>query len=279
MNKLLRLKTIKANSLLKRIAMKNILLFTCIFALALTACRKPEPGIDPNGNETTDTLVKKYLVKTYISNPEEPEKIIEWDEGFKKINRIVTKPGNPSFEVAYDFEYYGDDSIRVVISLPEYSSFWYIGFSNYICHLNDGRITTVDYYLYDAYQYTEEYNYDERGRLISVLNNGEHPHGNYYEWDEDNVCKTRGVLPESDIHEYNDFCEHIDPEYSMPFVLFCGKTAQYGDGYLTKPLWKNWRKWNGICKHEVDKDGYVTLSYFVNLEGDTLPHTHYVYSN
>ena len=132
--------------------MRSFILLSCIFALALTACRKPEPGIGPNG-ETVDTLVKKYLVKTYISNPDEPEKIIEWDESFKKIKRIVTKPGNPSFEVAYDFEYYGDDSLRVVISLPEHSSFWYIGFSNYICHLNDGRITTVDYYLYDAYHH------------------------------------------------------------------------------------------------------------------------------
>ena len=98
--------------------MKKILLFTCIFALALTACRKPEPGIDPNGNETTDTLVKKYLVKTYISNPEEPEKIIEWDEGFKKINRIVTKPGNPSFEVACRYRMSSSTSVPLFRKHP-----------------------------------------------------------------------------------------------------------------------------------------------------------------
>lgn len=258
--------------------MKKLFILICMMALVMTACRKPEPGGSDNG-ETADTIVKKYLVKTYISNPDEPEKTIEWDEGFKRIKRIVTKPDNPSFEVAYDFAYYDDDSLRVVISLPEHSSFWIVGFSTFTCHLDDGRITTVDYYRYDVYQYTEEYSYDERGRLISVINNGEHPHGIYFEWDGDNVCESRDAFSESTIHEYHDFCEHIDPEYTMPFVLFSGWTAQYGDGYLTKPLWKNWRKWDGICKHEVDEDGYVTTSYFVNMEGDTLPHTHYVYSN
>ncbi len=250
-----------------------------MIALAMTACRKPQPGLNPDESETTDTLVRKYLVKTYMSNPNEPEKIIEWEEGFKRIKRIVTKPGNPFFEVAYDFEYFGKDSLRVNISLPEHSSLWIVGFSTFTCHLNEGKITTVDYYRYDAYQYTEEYVYDERGKLISVINDGEHPHGIYYEWDDDNVCEIRDASSENIIHEFHDFCEHIDPEYTMPFVLFNGWTAQYGDGYLAKPLWKNWRKWDGVCKHDVDKDGYVILSYFVNMLGDTLPHTHYVYSN
>ncbi|MDO5315211.1 MAG: hypothetical protein Q4F82_03790 [bacterium] len=257
--------------------MKKLFVIICTMALAMTACRKPEPGVNPNG-ETTDTLVKKYLVSTYISSPNEPEKIIEWDEGYKRINRIVTKPGNPHFEVAYDFEYYGNDSLRVAISLPEHSSLWFIGFSNYTCHLNNGQITTVDYYLYDTYQYTEEYTYNEKGRLISVLNNGEHPHGNYYEWNDENVCKIRNILPDSNIHEYHDFCEHIDPEYTMPFVLFKGWTAQYGDGYLTKPLWKNWRKQDGTCKHKVDEDGYVTMTYSLDSDGDTVSFIHYVYS-
>lgn len=254
--------------------MKRYIILISIVSLALTACRKPEPGIVPDNNET---VVKKYLVKTYYSNPDQPEKIIEWDEGFQRIERIVTKPETP-YEVAYDFEYFGNDSLRVILSLPEHSSFWYVGFSSFIGHLHDGRITTVDYYLYDTYQYSEKYSYDEKGRLISIINNGEHPHGVIYEWDGDNVCESRDFYPGNTIHEYHDFCNHIDPEYTMPFVLFNGWTAQYGDGYLTKPLWKNWRSWDGICKHEVDEDGYVTLSYFINMEGDTLPHTHYVYS-
>ena len=42
--------------------------------LSLTACHKAEsPGGTP---EPTDTVVKKYLVKEYIENPDEPEKII-----------------------------------------------------------------------------------------------------------------------------------------------------------------------------------------------------------
>lgn len=257
--------------------MKKHFMFICMMALAVSACHKPEPN-----NGDTEPTVKKYLVKTYISDPEQPEKTIEWDDGFKKIKRVVTKPGNPSYEITYDFEYYGDDSLRVIMSLPEHSPLWFIEFSNYTCHLKDGRITSVDYYRYNVYQYTEEYNYDERGRLINVLNNGEHPHGSCYEWDEENVCEIKSVFPESNIiYESHDFCEHIHPEYTMPFVLFCGWTAPYGDGYLTKPLWKNWSNWNGnttLCMHEYDEDGYVTLSYFINTEGDTLPHTHYVYS-
>ena len=260
--------------------MKKNFLIICMIALAMTACRKPEPGAETNG-ETTDTLVKKYLVKTFISNPDQPEKTIEWQEGFRRIKRIVTKPGNPSFEVTYDFEYYGDDSLRVSISLPEHSSLWFIGFSNYTCHLHNGRITTVDYYLYDTFQYTEKYTYDEKGRLISVLNNGEHPHGNYYEWNDENVCKIKTILPDGNLHEYHDFCEHIDPEHTMPFVLFSGWTSQYGDGYLTKPLWRNWRKGNvdmDGCKHRFDEDGYVTLTYTIDHNMDTVPFLHYVYS-
>ena len=261
----------------------NTSVLLCVLALMLFACQKPEP--EPYGGETTDTtetVVKKYLVKTYYSDPDQPEKIIEWDEGFKKIKRIVTKPGNPSFEVAYDFEYFGDDSLSVNISLPEHSSLWIIGFSTFICHLDNGRITTVDYYRYDTYQYTEEYSYDEKGKLISVINNGEQPHGVIYEWDGDNVCESRDAFSESSIHDYHVFCEHIDPEYTMPFVLFNGWTAPYGDGYLTKPLWKNWRKWDmdmEVCKHDYDEDGYVTLTYLIGADGDTIPFTHYVYSN
>lgn len=262
--------------------MKRILFWLGLIALVTTACKpEPEPGGFNGGgsNDTTETLVKKYLVKEYTIDPEQPEKIIEWDEEYKRIERIITKPGNPLYEVAYDFEYFNNDSMRMVISLPENSAFWYIGFSNCTCHLEEGKIVTVDYYRYDVYQYTDEYHYDEEGRIISVLNNGEHLHGQYYEWDGDNVVEIRGVLPESITQEYTDFCDHIHPEYTMPFVLFTGWTAQYGDGYLTKPLWKNWRKSDGSCKHEVDEDGYVTLSYFVDIKGDTISYTHYVYAS
>ena len=258
--------------------MNRYIAITCFIVSMFTACIKPNTDIESNDNETIDTIVKKHLITTYLSDPDQPEKIIEWEEGYERISRIVTKPGNPSFEVAYDFEYYGDDSLRVIISLTQHSSFWFIGFSSFTCHLSKGRISTIDYYLFNTYQYTEEYSYDERGRLISVLNHGEHPHGNYYEWDGENVCSIKSLLSENNPQEYHAFCQHIDPEYSMPYVLFCGWTAQYGDGYLTKPLWKNCKKTHGMCLHHVDEDGYVTSAYFVNEEGDTISNTHYVYS-
>lgn len=255
--------------------MRNYLILILLI-LSLTACHKTEsPGGTP---EPTDTVVKKYLVKEYIENPDEPEKIIEWVEGFDRINRIVIKPGNPSFEVAYDFEYYANDSMRVLISFPDQSSLWYITYSNYMCHFCDGRIYDIDYYLYDTYQYTEEYNYDEKNRLISVINNGEQPHGICYVWDDDNVIEIRDAISDTITQEYHDFCAHIDPEFTMPYVLFGG--PYYRDGYLTKPLWKNWRKWDMdmvTCQHEYDGDGYVTLTYLVN-EGDTIHFMHYEYS-
>lgn len=262
--------------------MKKRTVIFCLLAFALAACKPdPEPEPMPNdggqNNDTTETVVKKYLVKEYFSDPDQPERIIEWEDGFERIKRIVTKPGNPMYEVTYNFEYYNDDSLRVEISLPEQTAFWIIGFSSFTAYLSAGKIAKINYFRDGVLHYTEEYNYDDRGRLISVLNNGEHPHGQYYKWDDENVVEIRNVG--GNLQNFDDFCEHIHPEYTMPFVLFNGYTAQYGDGYITKPLWKNWRKWDGICKHDIDEDGYVTLSYFVNLEGDTLPHTHYVYSD
>lgn len=263
--------------------MRKRLIGLFIIALAMTACKPdPEPNVDPNGggtSDTTETVVKKYLVKEYHSNPDQPEKIIEWDEEYKRILRIVTKPGNSMYEVAYNFKYYGADSLRVDIALPEHTAFWYVGFSSFTAYLNEGKITHINYYIYDSYLYTEDYSYDDQGRLVSILNNGEHPHGVYYKWEGENVCESWNMPPSGGTQEYGDFCEHIHPEYTMPFVLSNGYTAQYGNGYIIRPLWKNWRKWDGVCKHEVDDDGYVTLSYYVNSEGDTLPHTHYVYSN
>lgn len=256
--------------------MKKYIMFTCIMVMALIACHKPEPNKD-----TSEIVVKKYLAKTYISNPDQPEKIIEWDEGFNRIQRIVTKPGNPSYEIDYNFEYYGYDSLRVVISLPEHSFYWYMNFTNYICHLHEGKILAVDYYFDTIFQYSENYNYDNQGRLISIITNEEHlPRANYFEWEGENVVEHRCVV-EGDVTSalhYDNFCEHIHPEYTLPYFLR-GHIASEGS-FLTCPLWKNWRRWEGdsiTCMHEFDEDGYVVLSYFVNIEGDTLPHTHYIY--
>ena len=66
--------------------MKRFILLSCIFALALTACRKPEPGGLPDSGETTDTIVKKYLVRQLLND--DPERImldIEWNDDCTKV--------------------------------------------------------------------------------------------------------------------------------------------------------------------------------------------------
>lgn len=262
--------------------MKNKLLFMCMVAIALTACHKPEP--EPNNDnpaDTTETVVKKYLVKTYYSDPNQPNKIIEWGEGFNRIKRIVTSPGDP-YEVDYSFKYENDDQFSVFLTLPEHSWLWYINFTHYICHLREGKITTIDYYMDTAYQYSENYSYDNLGRLISITKQGDHPGANYFEWDGDNVIKIKTLVEGDTVSttNYGNFCEHIDPESTLPYVLQGHVVAE--NGFLTSPLWKNWRRTDvdsGVCKHEFDEDGYVTVAYFVTVAGDTIPHTHYVYSN
>ena len=253
--------------------MKKTAIILCLLAFALSACKpdpEPEPEPAPNNggqnNDTTETVVKKYLVKEYYADfPDEPLKVIEWNDDFTRITHITTYKNNP-YQLDFSFEYYGDDSLRVVLSKPADS--WAIAlFSDYMCHFDGlGRIKSVDYYRNSEYQCSDIYNYDLSGKLVSIVDT-EHNGGTQFVWDYDNVCEistTSGEL----LYSFGGFTNHYHPYSTLPYLL------KSGDGYhsmmLTKPLWKNWYTNNsqGGC-YEFDEDGYVDYAYFITIDGDT----------
>ncbi len=130
--------------------MKKNAILLCLLAFALSACKPdPEPEPAPNNggqnNDTTETVVKKYLVKEYYADfPDEPLKVIEWNDDFTRITHITTYKNNP-YQLDFSFEYYGDDSLRVVLSKPE-NSWALVVFTDYTCRFdNDGKIHFIDY--------------------------------------------------------------------------------------------------------------------------------------
>ena len=175
--------------------MKKVLSIICILAVAMTACQKQETASDGNNNtnaanfaNTSEIPVKKYLVKEYYGeDPTYPERVIEWNDDFTRITHITTQL-NTCWQLDYDFEYYGNDSMRVVLSKPD-DAHAMVFFSDYTCHFDEeGRISSIDYFYNSQYQSSVKYNYDESGKLVSTIDE-EHNIGLRYVWDGDNVCE------------------------------------------------------------------------------------------
>ena len=245
-----------------------------IFALVFTACRKPEINSVLNGSEMADTLVKKYLVKEYYAEiPERPIRFIEWNDDFTQIRHITTD-SSALYQVDYDFEYYGSDSMQVILSLPAYSSALVL-FSEYTCHFDEaGRISYIDYFNNSVYKQTEKYNYDSSGKLVSVVDE-EHNVGARFVWDGDNVREICGLATGEQLRSFDGFFQHIHPYYTFPYLLPDGNT--YNFWYLTEPLWKNWYNYTSDMYYEVDEDGYVTCSYRIDELGEKTAITNYEY--
>lgn len=256
--------------------MNRIFILICMIALAMTACRKPQPGLNPDESETTDTLVRKYLVREYYAEiPEHPIRVIEWNDDFTQIRHISTDSGT-YYQVDYDFMYFGNDSMKVSLSLPDYS-YAIVLFSEYTCHFDEaGRITNIDYFVNSAHTQTEKYRYDLFGKLVSVMDE-EHNVGIRFLWDGENVCETYGIPSGELVHGFSGFTEHIHPYYTLPFLLPDGNT--YNFWHLTEPLWKNWHNYVSNMCYEIDEDGYVTCSYCIDEQGEKTAVTNYVYSN
>ena len=259
--------------------MKKNLIWICIIALLATACKPdPEPGVDPNGgetNDTTETVVKKYLVKEYyVSFPNEPLMEIEWNVDFTKITHITTYKNNP-YQLDFSFEYYGDDSMRVVLSKPA-ESWAFVFFTDYTCHFDTiGRITNIDFFVNSEYQSSQRYNYDPSGRLVNIIDD-EH-NGVQFVWDGDNVCEINAIPSGETLYTFSSFTGFYHPYYTLPYLLSCGDG--YHSMFLTKPLWKNWYTNNSYgTRYEVDEDGYVNYAYFITEDGDTTSQTCYDYS-
>ncbi|MDY6436828.1 MAG: hypothetical protein SPK72_04590 [Bacteroidales bacterium] len=257
--------------------MKNLLIYIFSLVLVLTACHKTKADVDSNSVAPTpdEPVVKKYLVKEYYYGyPNEPIKVIEWNEDYSKINHISTYQ-NTYYQLDFDFEYYGNDSMQVTLSAPD-TAWSMVIFTSYICHFdNSKKISKIDYYVNSVYQNSEQYNYDLNGKLVSIIDE-EHDCGGRFVWDGDNVVGEYSLYSVEPAFTYEGFIDKYHQYSTLPYLLRSGD-CYHGD-YLTKPLWKNVCTYNSQqIYYEYDKDGYITLGCHVTLEGDTIPERCYEY--
>lgn len=245
--------------------MKKILLFTCIFTLALTACRKPEPGNGLNGNETTDTLVKKYLVKQLLND--DPERImldIDWNDDCSRILHVKYGLGYGSI-IDYDFNYFGEDSIRVTLSLPPNSyPLWELWYDMLMIHLTDNRIDSISCYVNGELSRLEHYFYNDEGKLTKREYGGEF---DIFDWNEDDVirCKMYGMSSPITI---DSFSNYIYPQYTLPFYL-ANEVAFEVRQPLFTPLWKHQPIYSYYNEYQSDEDGYI-IKMAHNTPSDSL---------
>lgn len=256
--------------------MKKILYLSIFLLSVLMISCKPDP-IDNGDDDTNNTdtiheepLVKKYLVREYRYGGDNPVFIIDWNEDFTKIEHITTDSGTYN-QLEYDFDYYGEDSMKVSVYEPGC-----ISWRNDVYRFKDGKITQIDTYDDNVLKRTEYRTYNIDNKLVSNIDSV-HNCGTLFEWDGDNVCKTIRY-PDGHTTIYDDFGEHIHPYYTQPYWMrgYAGD-AGYSYGYITKPFWKNF----GTCSergcYEYDSDGYVTCSYHITEEGEHVPHARYEY--
>lgn len=256
--------------------MKNHITFICLLALVLTACHKPEPEM-PNGGETndsTETVVKKYLVREYLGEDTvAPIRVIDWNEDFTRINHIATfTGGSPYCQLDHDFEYYGNDSICIIVSQPPYQWNWPL-FTKCTCYLEEGKIVKAEYYHNSDYQSTDYFEYDNSGKLAIRKNTSELSTVEFqYLWDGENVSKIVNVTI-GEVEVFEDFCEHINPDYTLPYLLPNGEFE-----WLMRPLWKNAYNTSDGCWHECDPDGYIIRSFRMDENGNEITIRRYVYN-
>lgn len=241
--------------------MKKYLILICVLTLASTACRKPEPGVDP-GSETADTLVKKYLVKQLLNDdPEKPMLAIDWNDDCTKILHVKHSLGFGSV-LDYDFSYYKDDSIRVIFTMPQFSypmwSFWY---DSIMIHLQQGKIDSICCYDNSVIRHVEKYSYDDDGKIIERT----YLFGtkDAFHWDNDNVVDACML---SHNYNYDRFSEYIHPHYNLPFYL-SNYVANEAPMPLFTPLWKYQPIAPSFVDIEADEEGYVTkITYKTNSD-------------
>ena len=232
-----------------------------LLSILMTTC-KPDP-INNDDDDNNDTIqekpfVKKYLVREYYDDREKPILIIDWNDDFTKIEQIITDTGG-MYQVNYHFQYYDEDSIKVYITLPEVNQGFY-AYTNYMCHLKDGRINRIDMYFNENPKDTRHYVYDDKNRLIKAG-------GTHFAWEDDNVYMKYSPLPNGDTIVYGNVGEHIHPYYSLPYLLpTCSYFSSFGS-YITQPLWKNMSECTERGCYEYDSDGWVTYTYYITEEG------------
>lgn len=258
--------------------MKKTTLLLCLLAFALVAC-KPDPEPEPNNggqnNDTTETIVKKYLVKECLNIGDSltPVRIIDWNDDYSKITHITAiKFGNNYYQLDHSFEYFGEDSIYITVTQPQDSWGWPL-FTTCTCHLEEGRIVRIDYYRNAVFQNSDIFEYDELGRMIKRKTDDVSVEIQF-EWDGKNVIRIKNGITGEILNTYSDFCDHIHPDFTLPYYLFTGDF-----NVLTQPLWKNGYHTPNEGYHDCDTDGYITRTYFMDEKGDEITLRTYVYSN
>ena len=251
--------------------MKKSTLLLFVLALAFSACKPETEPTTNNGGPTSDnteSVVKKYLVRELQND--DPEKIrlaIDWNDDCTQILHVRYGLGYGSI-VDYDFEYFGNDSIRIIPSLPQDSyPIWCFFYDSIMIHLFENRIDSICCYAYGELKDVEHYFYNDNGKLIqrSYYNNLSN---DIFRWKGDNVV-------EYDILEYDSpvafdtFTSFIHPQYTLPFYL-SNEVAFEVRLPLFSPLWKNQPVKPGCIEYCADEDGYLTKMKFENIYSDSL---------
>lgn len=235
-----------------RLVNKSVFLF-CVLALAFTACRKPEPGIVPNNDEP---VVKKYLVKQLLND--EPERImlaIDWSDDFTKILHVKYGLGSGSI-LDYGFTHFGNDSIRVSLSMPQFSyPMWCFWYDTLMIHLNENKIDSICCYANGELSDVEHYYYNEAGKLIERRYNGDYL-SDTFEWVGEDVVEFK-YYGMNNIFAIDSFTDCIYPQYTLPFYL-ASEVAFEIRQPLFSPFWKHQPVWKDNVTYEADEDGYLT---------------------
>lgn len=237
--------------------MKKLLLITCIFALAMTACRKPEPGINPNSEttDTTETIVKKYLVKALLhDDPNRIKLSIDWNDDCTKLLHVKYGLGYGSI-IDYDFIYYGNDSVQVTWSVADSLSTWSFWYDHIMIHFREDKIDSICCYVGNVLKDVEHYYYDNKGNLIRHTYFDDGVSDEFY-WDGEDVieCKMYGCYSSMTI---DSFTNYIHPHYTLPYYL-SNEVAFEIRQPLFNPLWKHQPVLPNYTEYEADADGYIT---------------------
>lgn len=244
--------------------MKTKILVLCILAIALAGCRPdtipiPIPNNGGQTNDSTPTVVKKHLVKELLND--DPERIIlaiDWNDDCSQIIHVKHGLGYGTV-VDYDFKYFGNDSIRVIPSLPPFSyPIWSFCYDSVMIHLQGERIDRINCYALGELRHIENYYYDESGKLIERIY--EFGTKDTFFWEGENVVKAHMF---SNSYEYHEFTEYLSPYYGLPFYL-SNFVFLEAPGPLFTPLWKYQPIQLNCIKYEFDEDGYITKMHFVS---------------
>ncbi|MBR4391525.1 MAG: hypothetical protein IKT08_05425 [Bacteroidales bacterium] len=243
--------------------MKKTSLFLCLIALAFVAC-KPEPVPTPDDNgQTNETVVKKYLVKELLNN--DPEKIrlaIDWNEDCTQILHVKYGLGYGSI-VDYDFKYYGNDSIRVIPSLPQFSyPIWCLFYDSIMMHLHDEIVDSICCYANGELNDVEHYFYNDAGRLIkrSYFSDAS---ADVFRWEGDNVVEYN--MMDYGTVTIDSFTSFLHPHSTLPYYL-SNEVAYEVRQPLFDPLWEFQPVRPNCDEYEIDDDGYITKMTFHNYD-------------